>query len=699
MKRTARRTLVAFSAALLAAAAAPSAEPEKARATKYEGFVLVQAGSFQMGDLWRDSPWAMQETPVREVEVDDFLLAKHELTVPQFERFVKATGHKTAAEAAAGTQANRGFLKDGRQFYPSWRAHWFKQGLDHPVVMVAWEDAIVYCNWLSRQHQVPAACPLQKQINPCAQEGSSHVVRGGMWDTDAKACRSSARMDWYAKAYCAGSGFRVALTVEGAKAGAQSNPRRPNVVFILADDLGYGDLGCYGQTKIRTPNIDRMAAEGLRFTQHYAGSAVCAPSRCVLMTGRHPGHAHVRDNRGYKPEGQEPLPPDAVTLPRLLHLGGYVTGGFGKWGLGGPGTSGDPLKQGIDRWFGYNCQSVAHNYYPTYLWDNDKKLALSNPAFSAYDRLKPGEDPNDPKSYRRFQGSQYSADLIAEQARKFIRDNKDRPFFCYVPTTVPHLALQVPDDSLAEYLGRWDDPPYQGGKGYLPHFAPRAAYAAMITRMDREIGRIMDLVRELGLDEDTIFVFSSDNGPLSGVHQGLAGTDAAFFNSGGGLRNGKGTLYEGGIRVPAIVRWKGKIKPGTVSDRVTGFEDWLPTLLELADLKDKTPAGIDGISFAPTLHGNRQPERPFLYREFPAYGGQQCIRVGDWKAVRQNLQSNRKALAGGSKPTMEVYNIAADPREEHDVAASHPEVVARLSRIMKEQHTPSKEFPFAALDK
>ena len=477
-----------------------------------------------------------------------------------------------------------------------------------------------------------------------------------------------------------------------------AEPKRPNIVFILADDLGYGDPGCYGQTKIHTPNIDRMAAEGMRFTRHYAGNAVCAPSRCVLLTGKHPGHAYVRDNRSVGPEGQEPLPAETVTLPRLLKAGGYVTGGFGKWGLGGPGTSGEPLKQGIDRWFGYNCQGVAHNFYPTYLWDDERKLALSNPAFSAHDTFKAGENPDDPKSYARFEGRQYSADLIAEEARKFIRDHKDQPFFCYFPTTVPHLALQVPEDSLKEYVGQWNDPPYKGGNGYLPHFAPRAAYAAMVTRMDREVGRIMDLVRELSLDEKTIFVFTSDNGPLNGEHQGLAGTDAAFFNSNGGLRNGKGTLYEGGFRIPGIVRWKGTIKPGTISDRVTGFEDWLPTLLELAGMKDKTPANIDGISFAPTLRCELQAERPLLYREFPAYGGQQCIRVGNWKVIRRNLLPTKKAIAEGLKPTLELFDLAADSREEHDVAAAHPDIVATLTQLMKEQHTPSKEFPFAALD-
>jgi len=471
----------------------------------------------------------------------------------------------------------------------------------------------------------------------------------------------------------------------------------PNIIFILADDLGIGDLGCYGQTKIRTPNIDRMAAEGMRFTQHYSGNAVCAPSRCVLMTGKHPGHAHIRNNREYKPEGQEPLPAATVTLPRLLQSKGYATGGFGKWGLGGPESSGEPLKQGFDRWFGYNCQGVAHNFYPTYLWDDRQKLELHNPDFPAHDKFKPDENPDDPKSYQRFQGREYSADLIAEQAREFIRANKDKPFLCYFPSTVPHLALQVPDDSLQEYIGKWDDPPYKGGKGYLPHFAPRAAYAAMITRMDHEVGRLMDLVSELGLDEKTIFVFTSDNGSLNGEHQGLAGTDALFFNSSDGLRNGKGTLYEGGIRAPGIVRWKGTIIP-VVSDRVTGFEDWLPTILELAGLMETTPSNVDGISFASTLLGQPQPERELLYREFPGYGGQQSIRVGDWKAIRRNLLPNKNAKSKELKSTFELFNLATDPTEQHDVAADHPEIVAKLTNTMKQHHTPSPEFPFEALD-
>lgn len=474
--------------------------------------------------------------------------------------------------------------------------------------------------------------------------------------------------------------------------------RPPNVIFIIADDLGYGDLGCYGQQRIRTPHLDRIAAEGMRFTQHYSGNAVCAPSRCVLMTGKHPGHAFIRDNRSIQPEGQFPIPADSVTVAKLFQQRGYATGGFGKWGLGGPGTAGEPLKQGFTRWFGYNCQGVAHNFYPTYLWDNDRKLPLKNPAFPSADRLKPNEDPADPKSYARFKGTEYSSDLIWEQARRFVRDGRDKPFFLFAPTTVPHLALQVPEDSLAEYANAFDDLPYAGGKGYLPHFKPRAAYAAMITRMDKEVGALMKLVAELGLDENTIWIFTSDNGPLHGRHEGLAGTDATFFNSSGGLRDGKGTLFEGGFRVPGIVRWKGKIAPGQTSDRVTGFEDWMPTLMELTGAPGTAPKDTDGISFAPTLLGQRQDARTFLYREFPGYGGQQSVRIGEWKGLRQNL---KPGPAGKKAPdfTIQLFNLRDDPAETTNVAAKFPDIVNKMAEVMRAQHVASAEFPLPALDK
>jgi len=507
-------------------------------------------------------------------------------------------------------------------------------------------------------------------------------------------------------------GGSTAADEEAAKV-SETAKRPPNIIFILADDLGYGDLGSYGQQKIRTPNLDTLAAEGVRLTNHYAGNAVCAPSRCVLMTGYHPGHAQVRDNRGLaskkfvdgrpETEGQHPVDADSVTIASHLKSRGYTCGGFGKWGLGGPGTTGEPLKQGFDRWFGYNCQSVAHNFYPTYLWDNDKAVAINNPPFSAHDIFRDDEDPNDPASYRRFRGETYSADLIADQALNFIRDNADRPFFLYWPTTVPHVALQVPEDALTRYEGRFPDKPYQGGKGYIPHYKPQSAYAGMITRMDREIGRAMQLVLQLGLDENTLFVFTSDNGPLQGMLQGLAGSDGDFFNSNGGLRDGKGMLYEGGIRVPTIVRWKGRIAGGATTDRISGFEDWLPTFAEIASPGNPTagltvPSDIDGISLLPTLLGQSQPPRECLYREFPGYGGQQSIRVGNWKAIRTGLHPRPKDLASAKSVKTELYDLAADPAETRDVADQNPDVVTKLEAMMAKEHRRSDVFPIAFLD-
>jgi arylsulfatase A len=491
--------------------------------------------------------------------------------------------------------------------------------------------------------------------------------------------------------------FAIVAQFDHALCQPASTPTtKPNFVFIVADDLGYGDLGSYGQKKIRTPNLDRMAAEGMRFTQHYSGNAVCAPSRCVLMTGLHPGHAFIRNNREVKPEGQHPIPGDTITLPKLLKGQGYVTGAFGKWGLGGPGSTGEPLKQGIDRFYGYNCQRRAHNYYPTNLWDNDRRVPLSNPDFAVPQKLPANADANDANSYAGYAGKDYAPDLIADQARQFIRQNKDRPFFLYFPTTVPHLALQVPEDSVAEYIGKWPETPYPGGKGYLPHRTPRAAYAAMITRLDREIGSLMALVAELGLDERTIFVFTSDNGPLYSNH---GGTDCEFFQSAGSLNGRKGSLYEGGIRVPLIVRWKSHINAGVTSDRVTGFEDWLPTVLELAGATQATPKGIDGISFAATLRGKKQEPRPFLYREFPANGGYQAVRVGDWKGLREQMISVEKAGGGASRIQTKLYDLSKDPGETTDLAKEHPQVIANLEKLMREQHKASKEFPFAPLDR
>ena len=318
---------------------------------------------------------------------------------------------------------------------------------------------------------------------------------------------------------------------------------------------------------------------------------------------------------------------------------------------------------------------------------------MSNPDFSPRQKLPTDADKDSPATYAKFTAKDYAPDLIGQATLNFVRENKDRRFFLYYPTTVPHLALQVPEDSLKEFEGKFPEKPYDGSRGYLPHRTPRAAYAAMITRLDREVGRVLNLVKELGLDDNTIFVFTSDNGPL---YDELGGTDTEFFNSAAGFRGRKGSFYEGGFREPCLVRWKGKIAPGTTSDRVTGFEDWLPTLLELVGAKQETPAGTDGISFAPTLRGKKQKPRPFLYRETPGYGGQQCVRVGDWKLVRQNLNAKPNAP---KQPTTELYNLAKDPFETSDVAAQQPKTVANLTSIAHEQRLPVKLWPIPALDK
>jgi len=465
---------------------------------------------------------------------------------------------------------------------------------------------------------------------------------------------------------------------------------KPNIVLILADDLGYRELGSFGQKLIRTPNLDRLARQGMRLTQHYSGNAVCAPSRCVLMTGKHPGHAWVRSNREMKPEGQQPLPDREITVAELLRKQGYVTGAFGKWGLGGPGSEGDPLKQGFHRFFGYNCQRHAHSYYPSYLWSNDRRIRLGNdPPIPGHASLPQGADPNDPRSYDRFKGKDYAPDRINKQVLQFIRANRDRPFFLYYPTIIPHVALHVPDVDLKPYLALgWSDPPFTraGGYGYTPHFTPRAAYAAMITRMDRYVGNVLALLDELGLAENTMVVFSSDNGT---THLKLE-VDYDFFNSVGELRGLKGSLYEGGIRVPTIVRWPGRIAPNSVSDRVSGFEDWMPTILELVGVPEASPENIDGISLAPTLLGKTQKPRPFLYREFPGYGGQQSIRAGDFKAIRTNMRRGKLAI--------ELYNLAEDPGERKNVADQYPDVVKKLKMLMQQQHTKSELFPLRPLD-
>jgi len=456
----------------------------------------------------------------------------------------------------------------------------------------------------------------------------------------------------------------------------------PNIVYLYADDLGYGELGSYGQEIIQTPNLDRLAAEGMRFTAHYSGSAVCAPSRASLLTGKHSGHSFIRDNKelgGWgpdEPEGQWPLAASEVTIAELLAAQGYATAAVGKWGLGGPDDHGHPNAQGFDLFYGYLCQRVAHNYYPTHLWRNrDKDMLPGNEWFSAHQRLE--DAPLDAAGWAAYRGATYAPDRMIDAALTFVRDNADRPFFLYFPSMVPHVSIQVPDDSLAQYAGTLDDEVYLGERGYLPHPEPRAGYAAMITRMDRDMGRVLDLLDELGLSDNTIVMFSSDNGPTFN-----GGTDSEFFNSASGMRGLKTELYEGGIKVPMIARWPGRITAGTTTDHVSAQWDVLPTVLDLID----APPGADsdGISFAPTLLARgEQTRHATMYWEL---GRQQAIREGDWKLYRRADES-------GDIVIVELFDLATDPDESIDRAAEMPEVVARLKALAVAIRTPSDLFP------
>jgi arylsulfatase len=481
----------------------------------------------------------------------------------------------------------------------------------------------------------------------------------------------------------------VLLGLAAAAAPAQttsprSGARRPNIILILADDLGYSEVGAYGQKRIRTPNIDRLAREGVRLTDHYSGSPVCAPSRAVLLTGLHTGHAYIRDNdeMGFRGdvwrdpalEGQRPLRGGTFTLASMLKRAGYATAAVGKWGLGGPGSEGEPTKLGFDLFYGFLCQRVAHNHYPAYLWRNSTRVPLDNPGIYPHEKFPADKDPQAAASYERYGGKQYALDMMGDEARAFITANKDRPFFLYFAPTIPHAALQVPEDSLAEYTGAFPETPYAGDKGYLPHRAPRAAYAAMVTRLDREVGRLAQLVRELGLDRDTLIVFTSDNGPTFN-----GGTDSTFFDSAGPFRGLKTMVYEGGIRVPMVARWPGRIRAGTVSAHASAFEDYMPTFAEMAGVN--RPAGIDGVSMLAALEGRAADQQPrdYLYWEFQ---GKQVARIGTWKGIRD--------AASGA---FELYDLTRDIGEKANVAAAHPDVVARLERAMRAAHTDSTLFP------
>ncbi|TDQ15118.1 arylsulfatase A-like enzyme [Algoriphagus boseongensis] len=446
----------------------------------------------------------------------------------------------------------------------------------------------------------------------------------------------------------------------------------PNVIFILADDLGYGDLGFLGQQYIETPNIDRLAAEGMVFTNHYSGATVCAPSRSAFMTGLHTGHTPIRGNSEVQPEGQYPMPDTLMTISKVFQKAGYVTGAFGKWGLGMNETTGDPLNQGFGEFYGYLCQRYAHRYYPAYLWQNGVQVNL------------PGNDWTNKVTY--------APDLIQKESLAFIEKNKDMPFFLFMPIVTPHAELAAPDDGLFQkYRNKFGEekphlaPP--GGDygpemkipGYQSEPYPHAAFAAMVERIDRYVGEVVSKLEELGLSENTLIVFTSDNG----AHR-EGGADPDFFDSNGPFRGYKRDLYEGGIHVPLVVKWPGKIKANSSSDHVSAFWDWLPTFAEL--LGEKSPDGIDGISLVPTLLGKgNQAEHETLYWEFHELGGRQALRKGDWKLVKYQVKDS-------SKTSVELFDLKNDPGELTDLAAQNPQIVEELEVLLEKSRWSNPVF-------
>ena len=450
---------------------------------------------------------------------------------------------------------------------------------------------------------------------------------------------------------------------------------KPNIIYILADDLGYGDLSCYGQTKFSTPNIDRLASKGMLFTQHYSGSTVCAPSRSTLMTGMHTGHTIIRGNKVRRNkeellEGQFPIPDKTYTLPEILKEKGYKTGAFGKWGLGYPGSEGDPVNQGFDTFFGYNCQRLGHNYYPNHLWSDMDSIVL--------------------KGNLGFKEETYAPKLIHQKTLDFIEENRNENFFLYVSSIIPHAELVAPESEINKYRGDYtekiykgiDDGPTYKKESYGSQKECHATFAAMVSILDQHVGEIVDKVKKLGLENNTLIVFTSDNGP----HR-EGGADPDFFNSNGDLKGYKRDLYEGGIRVPMIVSWPGTVKANTQTDHISAFWDVFPTFATLVGAE--IPSDIDGISFLPTLLNNskKQKAHDYLYWEFHEKGGRQAVRKGNWKAVKYNVLEQPNAA-------IELYDLSTDIEEKNDIANEHPGIVKEIEKVLQRARTPSKVFTF-----
>ncbi len=461
------------------------------------------------------------------------------------------------------------------------------------------------------------------------------------------------------------------LTQDSTEITVRKTGDKPNIIYILADDLGYGDLSSYGQQKFTTPNIDKLAEEGMLFTQHYSGSTVCAPSRSALLTGMHTGHTVVRGNKEIQPEGQYPIPDNTYTLAEAMKKVGYVTGAFGKWGLGYPGSEGDPLNQGFDSFFGYNCQRMGHNYYPRHLWANHDSLVLS-------------------ENFGKKKGV-YAPELIHEKTLDFIEVNKEHPFFLYVASIIPHAELAAPEEVLSKYRGKFlpekayegvdSGPEYRLGP-YESQKETHAAFVSMVQILDGQVGEIMAKLDKLGIADNTIVIFTSDNGPHT-----EGGADPDYFDSNGPFKGVKRDLYEGGIRVPMIVKWPGKVKAGSKTEQVSTFWDVFPTFTSIVG--GDSPNDIDGISFLPTLLGNedQQEKHEYLYWEFHEKGGRQAVRMGDWKGVKYNVIKNPDA-------PIELYDLSTDVGESNNVAEDHPEIVKKIEDILKEARTPSEVYKF-----
>ena len=470
-------------------------------------------------------------------------------------------------------------------------------------------------------------------------------------------------------------------------------PQKPNIIYILADDLGWSELGCYGQKKIETPNIDRLAQEGMRFTNHYSGQAVSGPSRCVLFTGLHSGHAYIRGNdpvasRGnvwdYNAmcadstlEGQRPVPANTIMIPRKLKEGGYTTACIGKWGLGWPGSESTPNKMGFDFFYGYNCQRMAHSYYPPFLYRNECREYIDNKVVIPGTKIDEGANPRDEKSYAKYVQNHYAPDLMYDEILKFVEASKDEPFALFWTTPVPHVPLQAPDRWIKHYVDKFgDEEPYLGQKGYYPCRYPRATYAAMVSYWDEQIGGLVQKLKDLGIYENTVIIFTSDNGP---TYNG--GSDSPFFDSAHPYKCesgwGKGSLREGGIHAPMIASWPGHIQAGSTSDLLSAFWDMMPTMCDLAGVKSPT---TDGISMVPEMLGKttEQKQHEFLYWEFPESGGQIAVRVDNWKGYVPNVRKGNKEI--------ELYDLSTDPREQKNVAAEHPEVVKKVAKLIQSQH-------------